>query len=105
MPPHKISPPFYPIVYVRGYAMTEGERDDVFHDAYYGFSATSVEKRDAAPPKYFEVDIFEGQFIRLMKMKIATKTSGTAITITSMQNATTRRASTPSNSSGWVAGS
>jgi len=67
--PHKISGPYYPIVYVRGYAMTEGERDDVFHDAYYGFSATSVEKRDAAPPKYFEVDIFEGQFIRLMKMK------------------------------------
>ena len=65
----KIVPPYYPIVYVRGYAMTEGEREDVFHDAYYGFSATSVEKRDAAPPKYFEVDIFEGQFIRLMKMK------------------------------------
>jgi hypothetical protein len=69
MAQHKIFPPFYPIVYVRGYAMTESERDDVFHDAYYGFSATSVEKRDAAPPKYFEVDIFEGQFIRLMKMK------------------------------------
>lgn len=69
MPELKIVPPFYPIVYVRGYAMTESERDEVFHDAYYGFSATSVEKRDAAPPKYFEVDIFEGQFIRLMKMK------------------------------------
>lgn len=68
--PYKIVPPYYPIVYVRGYAMTAGERDDVFHDAYYGFSATSVEKRDAAPPKYFEVDIFEGQFIRLMKMKM-----------------------------------
>jgi len=61
--------PYYPIVYVRGYAMTEGERDGVFHDAYYGFSATSVEKRDALPPKDFEVDIFEGQFIRLMKLK------------------------------------
>jgi hypothetical protein len=60
---------YYPIVYVRGYAMTEGERDGVFHDAYYGFSATSVEKRDALPPKDFEVDIFEGQFIRLMKLK------------------------------------
>jgi pimeloyl-ACP methyl ester carboxylesterase len=67
---HKIEKPYYPIVYVRGYAMTESEREDVYHDAYYGFSATSVEKRDAAPPKYFEVDIFEGQFIRLMKMKM-----------------------------------
>lgn len=67
--PLKIVPPYYPIVYVRGYAMTEGEREDVFHDAYYGFSATSVEKREAPPPKYFEVDIFEGQFIRLMKMR------------------------------------
>jgi hypothetical protein len=67
--PLTIEPPYYPIVYIRGYAMTEGERDGVFHDAYYGFSATSVEKRDALPPKDFEVDIFEGQFIRLMKLK------------------------------------
>ena len=68
-PVHRIEKPFYPIVYVRGYAMTENERENVFHDAYYGFSATSVEKRNAPPPQYFEVDIFEGQFIRLMKMK------------------------------------
>lgn len=67
--PHRIENGYYPIVYVRGYAMTEAEREDVFHDAYYGFSATSVEKREAPPPKYYEVDIFEGQFIRLMKMK------------------------------------
>ncbi|HYK00777.1 MAG TPA: hypothetical protein VE974_03415 [Thermoanaerobaculia bacterium] len=67
--PHRIDKPYYPIVYVRGYAMTENEREDVFHDAYYGFSATSVEKRNAPPPRYFEVDIFEGQFIRLMKLK------------------------------------
>lgn len=66
---YKIEQGYYPIVYVRGYAMTEGEREDVFHDAYYGFSATSVEKRNAEPPKYYEVDIFEGQFIRLMKAK------------------------------------
>ena len=65
----KIDPPYYPIVYVRGYAMTHGEREDTFRDAYYGFSATSVEKRDAPPPHYYRADIFEGQFIRLMKMK------------------------------------
>jgi len=40
--------------------MTESERADVFHDAYYGFSATSAERRDAPPPRYFEVDIFGG---------------------------------------------
>jgi hypothetical protein len=65
----KIEPPYYPIVYVRGYAMTASEREDVFHDAYYGFSATSVEKRQSPPPRFFEADIFEGQFVRLMKLR------------------------------------
>jgi hypothetical protein len=69
MPPFKIEKPYYPIVYVRGYAMTANERQDTFNDTYYGFSATSVEKREAPPPRYFEVDVFEGQLIRLMKMK------------------------------------
>jgi pimeloyl-ACP methyl ester carboxylesterase len=65
--PSQIQPPYYPIVYVRGYAMTAGEREEVFHDAYYGFGITSVEKRQAPPPRYFEADIFEGLLIRLMK--------------------------------------
>lgn len=65
---HKIQAPYYPIVYVRGYAMTAGEREDVFYDGYYGFAATSVESREAPPPKFFEVDIFEGQLVRLMKL-------------------------------------
>src|SRR4051794_14878167 len=69
MPPFKLEKPYYPIVYVRGYAMTANERQDTFNDTYYGFSATSVEKREAPPPRYFEVDVFEGQLIRLMKMK------------------------------------
>jgi pimeloyl-ACP methyl ester carboxylesterase len=64
-----IKPPFYPIVYVRGYAMTENEREETFHDTYYGFAATSVEKRDAPPPDYLKADMFEGQLIRLMKLK------------------------------------
>jgi pimeloyl-ACP methyl ester carboxylesterase len=67
MPKQQIQPPYYPIVYVRGYAMTAGEREQVFHDAYYGFGITSVEKRQAPPPRYFEADIFEGLLIRLMK--------------------------------------
>jgi hypothetical protein len=65
---YKIQPPYYPIVYVRGYAMTENEREETFHDTYYGFAATSVEKRQAAPPEYLRVDMFEGQLIRLMKL-------------------------------------
>ena len=64
----KIQPPFYPIVYVRGYAMTENEREETFHDTYYGFAATSVEKRQVPPPEYQRADMFEGQLIRFMKM-------------------------------------
>jgi pimeloyl-ACP methyl ester carboxylesterase len=65
----RIEPPYYPIVYVRGYAMREADRDETFNDTYYGFSATSVEKRQVPPPDYFEVDLFEGQLIRFMKIK------------------------------------
>ncbi len=65
----KIEKPYYPIVYVRGYAMRAAEREDAFNDTYYGFSATSVEKRQAPAPQYFEADVFEGQLIRFMKIK------------------------------------
>lgn len=75
-PPYRITPPYYPIVYVRGYAMTSDEREEVFYDGYYGFAATSVEKRQApgeldaahrAQPRQV-ADVFEGQLIRFMKM-------------------------------------
>lgn len=66
--PYKIQPPYYPVVYVRGYAMTETEREETFHDTYYGFAATSVEKRQVPPPDYLRADLFEGQLIRFMKM-------------------------------------
>jgi hypothetical protein len=69
MKKHKLENPYYPIVYVRGYAMTPSEREETFHDTYYGFATTSVEKRQAPPPDYFEADVFEGQMIRLMKLK------------------------------------
>ena len=39
------------------------------------------------------------------KMNMAASTTGTAMMMKSMTKATTRRARTPSNSSGWVAGS
>ncbi len=65
----RIEKPYYPIVYVRGYAMRAAEREETFNDTYYGFSATSVERRQAPPPQYFEADVFEGQLIRFMKIK------------------------------------
>ena len=58
---------FYPIVYVRGFDATAGEREETFHDTYYGYAATSVEKRDGVPPNYLEPLVFEGQLIRLLK--------------------------------------
>jgi len=67
---HQIKTPYYPIVYVRGYAMTADEREETFHDAYYGFAANSVEKRQASKENNYQVaDIFEGQLIRFMKIK------------------------------------
>jgi hypothetical protein len=66
---YQIQPPFYPIVYVRGYAMRSDEREETFYDTYYGFAATSVEKRQAPAPKYWEADMFEGQLIRFMKLR------------------------------------
>ncbi len=64
-----LEPPFYPVVYVRGYAMTGGERDETFHDGYYGFAATSVRKRQGPPDpnRYLIADVFEGQLMRFVK--------------------------------------
>ncbi len=66
-----IEPPYYPIVYVRGFAPTSAAREGTFNDAYYGFAETSVEKR-ATPPRgdgkpCYRVDVFEGQLVRLLK--------------------------------------
>lgn len=67
---YKIEPPYYPIVYVRGYAMRSSEREETFYDTYYGFSATSVEKRNTPPDEgHIGADVFEGQLIRYMKMR------------------------------------
>jgi hypothetical protein len=57
----------YPIVYVRGFTPTAGSREETFFDAYYGYSETSVEKRNALPPNYQEPIVFEGQLIRFLK--------------------------------------
>lgn len=58
--------PYYPIIYVRGYAMTEAERDETASDPFYGFNAGSTVYRAAidkdASPKRF---IFESPVLRL----------------------------------------
>ena len=62
-----ISAPFYPIIYVRGYAMTAGERDETSADPFCGFNAGSTVYRSAInksePPKKF---IFESPLLRLL---------------------------------------
>jgi Palmitoyl protein thioesterase len=63
----KIDNPYYPIVYVRGYAMTADSKNNAVHDTYYGFNETSVELRNVPPPKYFAIDAFEGQLIKFIK--------------------------------------
>jgi hypothetical protein len=58
--------PYFPIIYVRGYAMSEGERDETSADPFCGFNLGSTVYRaainKAAPPKRF---IFESPVLRL----------------------------------------
>ncbi len=59
---------YYPIVYVRGFAPTANQREEAFYDAYYGYSATSVEMQNVSKESsYFAPYIFEGQLIRFLK--------------------------------------
>lgn len=58
--------PFFPIIYVRGYAMSEGEIDDTTADPFCGFNLGStvyraVPEKDRPPRKY----IFESPVVRL----------------------------------------
>lgn len=58
--------PYYPIIYVRGYAMSEGERDETAADPFCGFNSGSTVYRAAidrnAAAKRF---IFESPVLRL----------------------------------------
>jgi len=61
------TPPYYPIIYVRGYAMTRGEMDQTSADPFCGFNLGStvyraVAERDRPPRKY----VFESPVVRLM---------------------------------------
>ncbi len=57
---------FHPIIYVRGYAMTQAEIEDTVADPYMGFNLGSCKVRqlwDGTVKKYF----FESPLIRLLK--------------------------------------
>lgn len=72
----KIEPPFYPIVYVRGYAMQRSDIEETFYDSYYGFAASAVYKKQTqAENGYLMPDLFEGQLIRFMKSKFGNSQS------------------------------
>lgn len=68
----KFDPPYYPIVYVRGYAMRRADIEETFYDSYYGFAASAVYKKQTqAENGYLAPDLFEGQLIRFMKSRFA----------------------------------
>ena len=65
--PSPWTPPYYPIIYVRGYAMTRGEMDQTSADPFCGFNLGStvyraVAERERPPRKY----VFESPVVRLM---------------------------------------
>ncbi len=62
----KLEPPKYPIIYVRGYAFSEGEVEDTVSDPYMGFNLGSTKIRTiwtGATERYY----FESPLVRLMK--------------------------------------
>jgi len=61
-----ITPPFYPIIYVRGYAGTQGEVEDTVATPYMGFNLGSTKTRQLHTGKTYPY-VFESPLIRLMK--------------------------------------
>ena len=62
----EIQAPYYPIIYVRGYAGSQGEVEDTVADPYMGFNIGSIKIRqlwDGRCQRYF----FESPLVRLMK--------------------------------------
>jgi pimeloyl-ACP methyl ester carboxylesterase len=58
--------PFYPIIYVRGYAMTDGEVENTVADPYMGFNIGSTKLRQKFPRSVVR-HVFESPLVRLMK--------------------------------------
>lgn len=61
-----ITGPFYPIIYVRGYAMTQSEIDDTVSTPYMGFNLGATKIRQSWQGT-IEKHIFESPLVRLMK--------------------------------------
>ncbi len=61
-----IEPPCYPIVYLRGYAMTRGELEDTVSTPYMGFNRGSTRIRQLYTGEV-QPHVFESPLIRLMK--------------------------------------
>ena len=57
---------YYPIVYIRGYAMRESEIEGVFNKPYYGFNLGATQVRQGKDERPF-MSIFESPFVRLAK--------------------------------------
>jgi hypothetical protein len=62
----KVVHPYYPIIYVRGYAGTSGEVEDTVSDPYMGFNLGSTRVRTAWTGKTERL-YFESPLVRLMK--------------------------------------
>jgi pimeloyl-ACP methyl ester carboxylesterase len=61
-----VTGPYYPIIYVRGYAMTQGAVEETVADPYMGFNLGSTKVRQRYP-KQIDRHIFESPLVRLMK--------------------------------------
>ena len=66
MKPRPITPPYYPIIYVRGYAATMREIEATVGTPYMGFNLGSTKVRQGHDDKPVRI-IFESPLIRLMK--------------------------------------
>jgi hypothetical protein len=66
MPKPKIKHPFYPIIYVRGYAMTKAEIEATVSTPYMGFNLGATKVRQDWRRKVIR-HIFESPLVRLMK--------------------------------------
>src|SRR5882757_4739731 len=66
MPSIPLDPPYYPIVYVRGYAGTQQDVEDTVADPFMGFNlgSSKIRQRWTGQVQRF---YFESPFIRLMK--------------------------------------
>lgn len=62
----KIKHPYYPIIYVRGYAMTQNEIDDTSSTPYMGFNLGATKVRQNWKGEITRY-IFESPLVRLMK--------------------------------------